>query len=128
MTICKASILLNMELKKYMKKKIGVRKTSECLWYKEGEKSSKFFLNLEKRRGIQDKIRKLIINSQEIVHQNKIQNELLFFYETLFRNVSASTSEDCERFLNEVYEVARICEGDLNELELLEACKPMQNN
>ena len=48
--------------------------------------------------------------------------------------MSASTFEDCERFLNEVsvpklnYEDARICEGDLNELELLKALKSMQNN
>ena len=102
--------------------------------YKEGENSSKFFLNLEKRKGIQDQIRKLIVNNQEITDQNNVQNELLFFYETLFRNTSANTSEDCESFLNEVfvprlsYEGARICEGDLNERELLKALKSMQNN
>ena len=68
------------------------------------------------------------------MHQNKIQNELLVFYESLFRNTSANTSEDCERFLNEVsvhklnYEDARVCVGDLNELELLKALKPMQYN
>ena len=104
------------------------------MWYEEGEKSSKFFLNLEKRRGIQGQIRKLIVSNQEITHQNKIQNELLFFYETLFRNTSANTSEDCESFLNEVYvpklnnEDARICVGDLNELKMLKALKTMQNN
>ena len=65
--------------------------------------------------------------------QNKIQNELLFFYENLFRNTSANTSEDCERFLNEFsvpklnYEDARIREGDLNELELLKVFQSMQN-
>ena len=57
----------------------------------------------------------------------------MFFYETLFRNTSANTS-DCERFLNEVsvpklnYEDTRICECDVNELELLKALKSMQNN
>ena len=73
------------------------------MWYEEGEKSSKLFLNLEKRRGIQGQIRKLIVNNQKITHQNKIQNELLFFYETLFRNTSANTSDKCESFLNEVF-------------------------
>ena len=68
------------------------------------------------------------------MHQKKIQNELLFFYETLFRNTSANTSEDCEHFLNEVsvpklnHKDARICEGDLNELELLNQNNTMQNN
>ena len=118
----------------YEKKVEGARIRSKCLWYEEGEKSSKFFFNLEKRRGIQGQIRKLIVNNQEFTHQNKIQNELLFFYETLFKNTSANTSEDCESFLNEVsvpklnYEDAIICEGDLNELELLKALKSMQNN
>ena len=47
---------------------------------------------MRKCRGIQGQIRKLIINNQEITDQNKIQNELIFNYETLFRNTSASTS------------------------------------
>ena len=47
---------------------------NKCLWHDESEKSSKFFLNLEKRRGIPGQIRKLIVNNQEITHQNKIQN------------------------------------------------------
>ena len=89
---------------------------------------------MEKRKGIQGQIKKLIVKNQKITDQNKIQNELLFFYETLFRNTSANTSEDCKSFLNEVfvpklnYEDVRICEGDLNELELLKALKSMQNN
>ena len=84
--------------------------------YKEGENSSKFFLNLEKRKGIQDQIRKLIVNNQEITDQNNVQNELLFFYETLFRNTSANTSEDCKSLLNKVFvpklnfEDVKICE------------------
>ena len=84
------------------------------MWYEEGEKSSKKNLKLEKRRGIQGQIKKLIANNQEITDQNKIQNELLFFYETLFRNTSANSSEDCESCLIEIfvpklsYEDARI--------------------
>ena len=71
----------------------------------------------------------LIVNKKEITHQNKIENELLFFYEALFRNTSANTSEDCESFLNEFFvpklndKDARICWCGLNELELLKAFK-----
>ena len=107
------------------KKADDARIRSKCSWYEEVEKSSKFFLDLEKGRGIQGQIR---------IRMNKIQNELLFFYETLFRNTSANTSEDCEHFLNEVsvpklnHKDARICEGDLNELELLNQNNTMQNN
>ena len=118
----------------YEKNAEGASVTSKCLCYEEVEESSKSFLNLVKCRRIQGQIRKRIVNDQEITDQKKIQNKLLFFYETLFRNTSANTSEDCESFLNEVfvpklnYEDARICEGDLNELELLKALKSMQNN
>ena len=61
----------------------------------------KIFLNLEKRRGIEDEIRKLRVNNQE--HQKKIQNELLFFCQPLFRNMTGNTSRDCKRFLNDVF-------------------------
>ena len=60
----------------YEKKRESARIRSKCLWYKEGEKPSKLFLNLKKRRGIQGQIRELIVNNQEIMHQNKIKNEL----------------------------------------------------
>ena len=60
----------------YQKKAEGARIRSKCLWYEEGEKSSKFFLKLEKSRGIQSQTRKRVVNNQEITDQNKIQNEL----------------------------------------------------
>ena len=101
----------------YEKKAEDARIRSKCLWHEEGEKSSKFFLSLEKRRGIQGQIRKPIVNNQEITHQNMIQNELLFFYEILFRNTSAKFSE--RSFCSQ---------GDLNEIELLKALMSMQNN
>ena len=45
--------------------------------------------------------------------------------------MTGNTSEDCKRFLNNVfapklnYEDARNCDGDLNELELLKPLKSM---
>ena len=116
MIIWKATIILKTKLKM-----LTVRRRRKII-------------EIEKRRDIQGQIRKLAVNNQEIKHQNKIQNELLFFYETLFKNKSSNTSEDCKSFLNEVsvpklnYEDAMICEGDLNELELLKTLKSMQNN
>ena len=58
--IWKTTIILKTKLKKYMKKKAeGTRIRSTCLWYEEGEKSSKFFLNLEKLRGVQGQLENL---------------------------------------------------------------------
>ena len=93
----------------YEKKAKGARIRSKSLWYEEGEKSLKFFLNLEKRRGIQGQI--LFLETRQ---------------ETLLKTA--------ENFLNEVfvpklnYEDARICQGNLNELELLKARKSIPNN
>ena len=50
----------------------------------EGEKSSKFFLNLEKFNGMQSQIRKIIVNDQEITDPNIILNEIRKFLEYLF--------------------------------------------
>ena len=44
----------------------GIRIRSKCDWYEHGEKSTKIFLNLEKKRGNQNQIRKLIIDEKEI--------------------------------------------------------------
>ena len=42
-----------------------IRIRSKCDWYEHGEKSTKFFLNLEKKCGNQTQIRKLIIDEKE---------------------------------------------------------------
>ena len=44
----------------------GIRIRSKCDWYESGEKSTKFFLNLEEKRGNENQIRKLIFDEKEI--------------------------------------------------------------
>ena len=44
----------------------GIRIRSKCDWYEHGEKSTKFFLNLEKQRGSQNAIKILFIDDKEI--------------------------------------------------------------
>ena len=44
----------------------GIRIRGKCEWYEHGEKSTNFFLGLEKKRGIQNRIRKLIVEEKEI--------------------------------------------------------------
>ena len=50
----------------------GVRLRSKCDWCEQGEKSAKFFLNLEKQRDNQSRIRKLIVNEKEINNETEI--------------------------------------------------------
>ena len=63
----------------------GRRIRSRCQWYEEGQKSSKFCLNLEKFNGPQSQIRKVMVNIQEITDPNKIKNVIRNFSESLFK-------------------------------------------
>ena len=44
------------QLEQIYKIKVNGLKISKCEWYKHGEKSSKFFLNLEKSHAIQGQV------------------------------------------------------------------------
>ena len=44
----------------------GIKIKSKCEWYEHGEKSTKFFLDLDKKRGVQNRVRKLIVKDKEI--------------------------------------------------------------
>ena len=72
----------------------GVRIRSKCLRYEEGKKSTKFFLNLEKQRGNQNRDRKLIGNGKEINNETEILNQIKRFYETLFQKHSQKDSTE----------------------------------
>ena len=49
---------------------LGVRST--CQWYKEGEKSNKFFLNLEKQCESQGQIQKVIVDGKKKLKEKKM--------------------------------------------------------
>ena len=54
----------------YEEKAKGIETRSKCNWYELGEKSTKFFLNLEKHRAIQSQIHSAIINQDEISYRS----------------------------------------------------------
>ena len=58
----------------------GIRTRSKCMWYKFGEKSSKFFLNLEKSRAIQGQVRTIVTNEKEITDESEINAHIASFY------------------------------------------------
>ena len=112
----------------------GVRVRSRCQQYEEGEKSNKFFLNLEKVRGSQGKVRKLIISNHEIADPQLIEQEIVFFYKSLFKNNIKKTLSEQINFLDSL-QISKLsdndcllCEGELTESELYDALKNMPNN
>ena len=68
----------------YQEKANGIRIRSKCNWYEHGEKSSKYFLNLEKSRAVQNQIRNILVGNKEVNSQQDINNELYLHYKNLF--------------------------------------------
>ena len=62
----------------------GVKIRNKWDWYEYGEKSSKFFLNLEKNSFVWGQIYKLMIKEKELTEQNEINNNIFTFYENWF--------------------------------------------
>ena len=44
----------------------GLRNRSKCDWYEKREKSTKIFLNLEKRHAIQNQIKTFAVNDEVV--------------------------------------------------------------
>ena len=56
----------------------------ECKWQEHEEKSSEFFLSLEKFRAVQNQIRNILIYNTEINNQKDTNKELYLYYKNLF--------------------------------------------
>ena len=112
----------------------GICIRSRCQWHEKGEKSSKFFLNLEKFNGMQSQIRKIIVNDQEITDPNIILNEIRNFYESLFKKGDSKRPSKINDFLDKVQlpklNITEIndCNDELSEKELYISLMSMQNN
>ena len=86
---------------------------SKVEWYEKGEKSSKFFLSLEKKKGVQNTI-KVVANENDlsesgdnntvenITSPNAIKNEIKKFYMQLFERKSDMSVEQCLQFLSDI--------------------------
>ena len=73
---------------------------SKSQYYEENEKSSKYFLNLEKMRGANNTVKVLSKNNSDITDQNDILKELHVFYSTLFKRKIDKSKAECLTFLN----------------------------
>ena len=81
---------------------------SKTEWYEKGEKSSKFFLSLEKKRGIQNTLKVVtkensqnappVIPSETTECPIAIKNEIKNFYTNLFKRKSELSVEQCLQF------------------------------
>ena len=92
---------------------------SKCNWYQYGEKSTKYFLNLEKQKAVNGTVKKIIKNDIEITDQLKIQHELKMFYEQLFKKTICNANSKIVSFLDNISlsvinnDFFNLCENDL---------------
>ena len=106
---------------------------SKTRWYNEGEKNTKYFLNLEKRHFKQGTISQIKTNDHEFVTSDKkILTECVSFYKDLYSSKSMTYEQNDATFFpkredeNTIQEQELIvCEGALTEKECLEALKDM---
>ena len=111
---------------------------SRARWTEDGEKNTKYFLNLEKKNACDKSISQLQLNDGTIIDDPKcILNEQKLFYETLYslpNNLEAITnSEEMELKLTDANncklseDEKQMCEGLVSEQECLNALKSMKN-
>ena len=79
---------------------------SRANWYEQGEKSNKYFLNLEKSRGNKSTRRKIFTRTQSVSTNPKvIRQDLHDFYSSLYqRNPSQCSNNSLDKFLESVSE------------------------
>ena len=113
----------------------GARIRSKCKDYELGEKSNKYFLNLEKHRAKMSSISRLICDDgREVSTQTDINIELQNFYKTLYSNRSTTSSVEISNKLNELdlntlnQNEKLICEAHLTEEELYNALMEMNED
>ena len=121
------------EIYNYVTQGIIIR--SKVDWYEHGEKSSKYFLNLEKRNKAKSHIRKILnSNSVELSEPETVLSSIKSFYSTLYKKRNEKTETDCYNYLKTqnlpklTDNESRLCEGELTKRECWEALQTMGNN
>ena len=96
----------------------GIAVRARARWHEHGEKSSKYFLNLEKRNNIKKHIRKLYLNASFSTDPFEILNaETLFYSKRYSRQTVNLNSERAESFFLENPNILKLSD------ELSSRCK-----
>ena len=112
----------------------GIKIRSRCDWYEFGEKSNKFFLNLEKSHAKENTVRKLISKGEEINDLSTVNSNIFHFYENLFKK-NQNINETSFSNLFSKLSVPSLsnkqkdsCEGLLTEKEIFDSLVSFENN
>ena len=80
----------------------GVILRSKSDWYEQGEKSTKYFLNLEKKNYTKNTVRKILIGNTEVDDDEAILDHAKTFYESLFFRKCDKDPDQCHDFLSNI--------------------------
>ena len=105
---------MQKKVQSYKGKANGIRIRSKCDWYEYGGKSKKFFLNLEKIRAHENKIRNILKNGKEITDQKQVNNELFNFDKNLFKSDKRSSKYNIAQFLSSIQNLVLLRNSLLN--------------
>ena len=108
---------------------------SKAKWVEEGEKNTKYFLNLEKRNYEKKCIRKLILNTQqEITETHEILEEGKHFYSELYSTKHNTEDKFCKEYVSKINTPKlsdmdkKICESSLTIDEIAKALNELEND
>ena len=113
----------------------GAMIRSRVRWCEEGEKHSKYFLNLEKRNHNNKTINKLQLeNGNVIIDSEEILNQQKLFYKKLYKtSYGENTEEEIELFVQNL-EIPKVSNEEkekqnqnITEIELLASLKTLKN-
>ena len=80
----------------------GIKVRTKCQWYEEGEKSTNFFLNLEKTTATRDTVKKLKKYNKEIDNFVGINKESERFFGNLLKRKLRKTKHAYSEFLKDI--------------------------
>ena len=112
----------------------GIILRSRTTWYKQGEKSSKYFMNLEKRSRGKSHVRKLMTENDIQIDPSSIMSYVKNFYSSLYKRRSSKSGKDCLEYLKNI-SIPKLtenerdsCEGILAKKECWDALQSMEYN
>ena len=98
-----------------------------------GEIHEVLFKSSKKKRGVQNQIRKLIVEEKEITYQKEIYKKIKASYETLFKQNFSKTNVKKQRFFNSLStktlrkEQYDLCKNKISKTNLFDSMKSMKN-
>jgi len=128
------SILLNSLESHYLKRARAAQVRARAQWVEEGEKSTKFFLGLEKQHQIHNTIKALKVEDRHISDMPSIINEVVRFYTDLYSSSNVNDDIMDEYLDRTVIENSlsdsdiSSCEGLLTNDECTETINRMKKN